>query len=439
MVEHSSKKVCMISLGCAKNMVDSEILIGGLQKENYEMVQTTDDAEILIVNTCGFLESAREESVNVILEAGELRKTKKVEKLVVMGCFSNRYAPQLKEEIPEVDQFFGTNDHAKVLSYLTGKSFNREDPDYFRSLLTPNHYAYLKIAEGCDNGCSFCSIPIMRGLQKSQPVEWNIKEAQRLAESGVKELLVIAQDTTSYGWDLTPRSSLHELLDKLDHIDGLEWIRLHYAHPAHLHQEMIRRFNQLEKLVPYIDMPVQHGSDRILKSMRRGLGSDGIRKRIDDLRKSQSDIALRTSIIVGYPGETDEDFQLLHNFVEEIKFDRLGVFTYSEEEGTYGSTLEDDVPLKVKTDRMDTIMLLQQEINLKKNKSRIGMEELVVIDMHSDDGTSIGRSYRDAPEVDNFIRIDEKLPIGEFFNVKITEAFDYDVQGVRLIHEPETI
>ena len=439
MVEHSSNKVCMISLGCAKNMVDSEILIGGLQKENYEMVQTTDDADILIVNTCGFLESAREESVNVILEAGELRKTKKVEKLVVMGCFSNRYAPQLKEEIPEVDQFFGTNDHAKVLSYLTGKSFNREDPDYFRSLLTPNHYAYLKIAEGCDNGCSFCSIPIMRGLQKSQPVEWNIKEAQRLAESGVKELLVIAQDTTSYGWDLTPRSSLHELLDKLDHIDGLEWIRLHYAHPAHLHQEMIRRFNQLEKLVPYIDMPVQHGSDRILKSMRRGLGSDGIRKRIDDLRKSQSDIALRTSIIVGYPGETDEDFQLLHNFVEEIKFDRLGVFTYSEEEGTYGSTLEDDVPLKVKTDRMDTIMLLQQEINLKKNKSRIGMEELVVIDMHSDDGTSIGRSYRDAPEVDNFIRIDEKLPIGEFFNIKITEAFDYDVQGVRLIHEPETI
>ena len=204
----------MISLGCAKNLVDSEILIGGLRQENYEIVKKTDDADILIVNTCGFLESAREESVDVILTAGELRKSKKVDKLVVMGCFSDRYAPQLRDEIPEVDEFFGTNDHAEVLSYLTGKSFTRDDPDYFRSLLTPNHYAYLKIAEGCDNGCSFCSIPLMRGLQKSQPIEWNIMEAQRLADSGVKELLVIAQDTTSYGWDLTPRAPLHELLDK---------------------------------------------------------------------------------------------------------------------------------------------------------------------------------------------------------------------------------
>tara|TARA_Y100000588_G_C14258978_1_gene926758 strand:- start:2458 stop:3546 length:1089 start_codon:yes stop_codon:yes gene_type:complete len=362
-----------------------------------------------------------------------------VDKLVVMGCFSDRYAPQLEKEIPEVDKFFGTNDHAAVLSYLTGKSYTREDPDYFRSILTPNHYAYLKIAEGCDNGCSFCSIPLMRGLQKSQPVEWNVEEAKRLADSGVKELLVIAQDSTSYGWDLSPRSSLHALMDELDRVNGLEWIRLHYAHPAHLHREMIQRFEKLEKLVPYIDMPVQHGSDKLLKDMRRGLGSDGIRKRIEALRSVKPDIAIRTSIIVGFPGETDADFKELYNFVEEVAFDRLGVFTYSEEEGTHGASLEDDVPLQVKTDRMDEIMLLQQDINLEKNKSRIGATERVIIDRHSEDDTSIGRSYRDAPEVDNFIRIDAKLPIGEFIDVKITEALEYDVKGECLTYESETV
>lgn len=432
-------KICMISLGCAKNLVDSEILIGGLKQEKYEIVQKSDDADILIVNTCGFLDTAREESVDVILQASKLRKANKVEKLIVMGCFSDRYAPQLRDEIPEVDEFFGTNDHAEVLSYLTGKSFTRDDPDYFRSLLTPNHYAYLKIAEGCDNGCSFCSIPIMRGLQKSQPVEWNVNEAQRLANSGVKELLIIAQDTTSYGWDLSTRSSLHDLLDEMDKVHGLEWIRLHYAHPAHLHREMIQRFSSLEKLIPYIDMPVQHGSDRMLKSMRRGLGSDGIKKRIEDLRQVNSDIALRTSIIVGFPGETDEEFKELYDFVEAIEFDRLGVFTYSEEEGTHGATLKDDVPSKVKTERMDAIMMLQQEINLRKNEALIGSRERVLIDFYSEDGMSIGRTYRDAPEVDNFVRIDGKLPIGEFVDIKITETYEYDIKGETLTDEPETV
>ena len=429
----------MISLGCAKNLVDSEILIGGLKQEKYEIVQKSDDADILIVNTCGFLDTAREESVDVILEAGQLRKLNKVEKLIVMGCFSDRYGPELHEELPEVDVFFGTQDHAKVLGYLTGKSFTREDPDYFRSLLTPGHYAYLKIAEGCDNGCSFCSIPIMRGLQKSQPVAWNVQEAQRLADSGVKELLVIAQDTTSYGWDLSPKSSLHLLMDKLEQIDGLEWIRLHYAHPAHLHRDMIQRFGQLDKLVPYIDMPVQHGSDAVLKKMRRGLGSEGIKKRIDELREINSDIALRTSIIVGFPGETDDDFKMLYDMVEEIEFDRLGVFTYSEEEGTYGATLKDDVPAEVKTDRMDAIMMLQQDINLKKNQALIGRTEKVLIDLHSEQGISIGRTYRDAPQVDNSVRINGALPIGEFIDVKITHASEYDLQGEALTYEQETI
>ena len=432
MVDIQKNKVAMISLGCAKNLVDSEMLVGGLKQENYEMVKSSDDADILIVNTCGFLESAREESVDVILEAGELRKSGKVKKLIVMGCFSERYSPELREEIPEVDEFFGTQDHAEVLSYLTGKPHTKADPDYFRSLLTPNHYAYLKIAEGCDNGCSFCSIPLMRGLQKSQPVEWNLQEAHRLAANGVKELLVIAQDSTSYGWDLTPRSSLHELMDELDQVKGLEWIRLHYAHPAHLHREMIERFKKLTKLVQYIDMPVQHGSDKMLKDMRRGLMSDGIRKRIDDLRGVNPDISLRTSIIVGFPGETDEDFKQLYGFVEEVEFDRLGVFTYSEEEGTHGASLKDDVPMEIKTERMDAIMMLQQDINLKKNQALVGKNERVLIDSHSENGTSIGRSYRDAPEVDNFIRINEKLNIGEFYDIEITAASEYELIGEQI-------
>jgi len=432
MVEIQKNKVAMISLGCAKNLVDSEMLVGGLKQEKYEMVKSSDDADILIVNTCGFLESAREESVDVILEAGELRKSGQVKKLIVMGCFSERYSPELREEIPEVDEFFGTQDHAEVLSYLTEKPHTKADPDYFRSLLTPNHYAYLKIAEGCDNGCSFCSIPLMRGLQKSQPVEWNLQEARRLAANGVKELLVIAQDSTSYGWDLTPRSSLHELMDELDKVEGLEWIRLHYAHPAHLHREMIERFEKLAKLVQYIDMPVQHGSDKVLKDMRRGLNSDGIRKRIESLRNTCPEIAIRTSIIVGFPGERDEDFKELYNFVEEIEFDRLGVFTYSEEEGTHGASLKDDVPMEIKTERMDAIMMLQQDINLKKNQKLIGKTEKVLIDRLSEDGTSIGRSYRDAPEVDNFIRIDGELPIGEFIDVKITDASEYELIGEQL-------
>jgi ribosomal protein S12 methylthiotransferase len=429
MSENGQSKVCMISLGCAKNLVDSEILIGGLKQESYEIVQKSDDADILIVNTCGFLDSAREESVDVILDAGALRKENKVDKLVVMGCFSDRYGSELHDELPEVDAFFGTDDHAAVLSYLTGKSYAKNDPDYFRSLLTPGHYGYLKIAEGCDNGCSFCSIPIMRGMQRSQPVAWNVQEAQRMADMGIKELLVIAQDSTSYGWDLGEKSSLHQLMDELNKVNGIDWIRLHYAHPAHLHREMIQRFSDLEKLVPYIDMPVQHGSDRMLKNMRRGLGSAGIRKRIDALRSINPDISIRTSMIVGFPGETDEDFKELYKFVEEVEFDRLGVFTYSEEEGTHGANLEDDVPGEVKTNRMDEIMLLQQEINLKKNQSLVGNTEKVLIDLQSEDGASIGRSYRDAPQVDNFIRIDELLPVGEFVDVKITEAFEYDVKG----------
>lgn len=432
MENKNPKKVSLISLGCAKNLVDSEVLLGGLKHEKFSIISEPSESDIIIINTCGFLDSAREESVDTILEAGELRKSGQVEKLIVMGCFSERYGTELISELPEVDQFFGTSDHAKILSYLTGRPHSKEDPDFYRSLLTPNHYAYLKIAEGCDNGCSFCSIPLMRGLQKSQPLEWNIRQAELLAARGVKEILVIAQDTTSYGWDLQPKSTLHELISHLNNVQGLDWIRLHYAHPAHLHRDMISQFGRLERLVPYIDMPVQHGSDEILKSMRRGLNRDGIKKRIDALRRSCPEIAIRTSIIVGYPGETDADFEQLYKLVEEIEFDRLGVFTYSEEDGTHAAAaLKDDIPTQVKYDRMDAIMMLQQDISLMKNEKLIGTIEKVIVDRNSEDGDSIGRTFRDSPEIDNLVVIKGTHPIGEFLNVRITNVSEYELIGVK--------
>ena len=424
------KKISLVSLGCAKNLVDSEILVGGLKKEGFKMVSDSSDADVVIVNTCGFLDTAREESVDTILDCATLKDTSNVEKLLVMGCFSERYGSDLVKEMPEVDKFFGTNDHSMVLSYLTGKEYKKDDPDYYRSILTPRHYAYLKIAEGCDNVCSFCSIPSMRGLQVSSTLEGNLIEAQRLADNGVKELLVIAQDTTSYGWDLTPKSSLHDLLDVLDGVDNIDWVRLHYAHPAHLHREVIKRFSTLNKLVPYIDMPTQHGSDKILKNMRRGLDSSGIKERIDALRNANEKISIRTSIIVGFPGETDKEFKELCNFVEDVQFDRLGVFQYSEEEGTHGAkAFDDDVPKTVKQERYETIMMLQQKINYKKNIDRVGSVERILIDIVDDEGWSLGRSYRDAPEIDNYVKIDQSLETGKIYDVKIEEAYEYDVLG----------
>ena len=422
------KKISLISLGCSKNLVDSEFLVGGLKEERCIFVDDPKDSDIVIINTCGFLDKAREEGIDNILEAGELKASGYVESVVVMGCFSERFNTELRKELPEVDKFFGTTDHKEIISYITGKDFSKNDPDFQRSLLTPNHYAYLKIAEGCDNGCAFCSIPIMRGLQKSQPLEWNLMEARRLAKQGVKELLVIAQDSTSYGWDLNPKSSLHEMMHALDDIEGLEWIRLHYAHPAHLHRDMIKAYSEFNRVIPYIDMPVQHGSDRMLKLMRRGLKSEGIKSRIKALRDVNSEIAIRTSIIVGFPGETDKDFQQLMDMVEEVQFDRLGVFTYSEEEGTTAAAdMKDDIPRHIKEERLDAIMMTQQSINLKKNQGLVGQSDKVIVDKSTNDGWTIARSYRDAPEIDNYVRINEKYTEGEFLNVRYTEAFEYDL------------
>jgi ribosomal protein S12 methylthiotransferase len=424
-----NKLVHLISLGCAKNLVDSEILIGGLKETQLPITKDCNEAEIIIVNTCGFLDQAREESIEVILMAAELKKTGVLRELIVMGCLSERYPERLKKEIPEVDRFFGTNDHRQIISFLTGKTFASDDPLFKRSLLTPRHYAYLKIAEGCDNECSFCSIPQMRGLQKSRSVSAIMSEAENLVDSGVHELLVIAQDTTSYGWDLDEKICLHDLLKEMDKLgDPLKWIRLHYAHPAHLSSKMINDLSQFEKLCHYIDIPVQHSVNKILKSMRRGLNSEGIKGKIDDLRNKIPDIRIRTTLIVGYPGETDDDFNGLYDFVEEMQFDRLGIFTYSEEEGTIAANLIDDVHQSIKNDRKAILMDLQNEISANKNVEFEGQSIQVLID-ELGDSVAIGRSEYDSPEIDNIVRVTGAKKVGIFEQVKITGSNAYELIG----------
>lgn len=423
------KQIYLHSLGCAKNLVDSEILIGGLKQSKFLITSIPKEADIIIINTCGFLDQAREESIDSIIEAAELKKTGKLQQLIVMGCFSERYPEQLRNELTEVDRFFGVNDHRQIVSYLTGKPFIKDDPLYWRSLLTPSHYAYLKIAEGCDNGCSFCSIPLMRGKQISRPVNVIITEAARLVNNGVKELLVIAQDTTSYGWDLPGKPHLGRLMQELDKIgDPLKWIRLHYAHPTHLSQSIIDSLVEMNKLCKYLDIPIQHASDKILSSMRRGLGKDGIRERLDRLRKAIPDIRLRTTVIVGYPGETEDNFKELCDFIEEIQFDRLGIFTYSEEEGTLAEKLKDDVSTQVKNDRKLQLQELQNSIMLDKNESLVNSIMTVLIDEVNED-YAIGRTEFDSPEVDNIVRVSGETQIGNFEKVLITDANEFELVG----------
>ena len=423
----SKHKLNMISLGCAKALVDSEILLGGLRQENFQIIKEPQEADTIIVNTCGFLDMAREESIETILQAAKLKKSGNLKQLVVMGCLSERYPEELSNEIPEVDRFFGSNDHKQIASFLTGKEYAKDDPLFYRALMTPSHYAYLKIAEGCDNGCSFCSIPIMRGLQKSRSIDSIIWEAQKLLEQGVQEMLVIAQDSTSYGWDLKPKVYLSDLINALDKLD-FEWIRLHYAHPAHLSKRIIESMANAKNMCHYLDMPIQHASDKILKSMRRGLGQKGIRDRIIHLRKAIPDIRIRTTLIVGYPGETEEDFNCLYNFIEELEFDRLGVFTYSEEEGTLAENLDDNVPKEVKNDRKDQILDLQASISSEKNQLMVGKTYKVLVDKVGDT-VSVGRTEYDSPEIDNIVHIKGVLKKGTFVNVKIDSANEFELIG----------
>ena len=423
----SKQKLNLISLGCAKALVDSELLLGSLQSEDFTITKEPEEADTIVINTCGFLNIAREESIETILQASELKTTGNLKQLVVMGCLSERYPEELSKEIPEVDRFFGSNDHKQIISFLTGKDYAKEDPLFYRSLMTPSHYAYIKIAEGCDNGCSFCSIPIMRGLQKSRTIDSIIWEAEKLVENGVKELLVIAQDSTSYGWDLKPKVYLNDLIKSLNNLN-VDWIRLHYAHPAHLSQRIIEELANSDKVCSYLDMPIQHSSDKILKSMRRGLGQTGIRDRINSLRKSVSDIRIRTTLIVGYPGEEDEDFKQLYDFVDEMKFDRLGVFTYSEEEGTLAEDMDDNVPKKIKDERKSIIMDLQANISASKNEKMVGKTYKVLVDKCGET-VSVGRTEYDSPEIDNIVQIKSPVKKGEFVNVKIESSNEFELIG----------
>jgi ribosomal protein S12 methylthiotransferase len=423
-----NKTLNLISLGCAKNLVDSEILLGGLNKTDVTLTQNPEEADTIVVNTCGFLDIAREESVDTILQAAELKKAGNLKELVVMGCLSERYPDELKKEIPEVDRIFGSNDHRQIVSFLTGKEFAKDDPLFFRSLMTPNHYAYLKIAEGCDNGCSFCSIPLMRGLQKSRTIPAIMDEAERLVSNGTRELLVIAQDSTSYGWDLEIKVYLSDLLRELNTISDLEWIRVHYAHPAHLSQRIIDAMAECDKVCNYLDMPIQHAADTILKSMKRGLGQDGIRNRIHRLRSAIPEIAIRTTLIVGYPGETVDDFNSLRDFVEEMKFDRLGIFTYSEEEGTGAAHLDDNIPRQVKDDRKNILLEIQHEISLDRNESFVGKTLKVLVDQEGEN-VSVGRTEFDSPEIDNIVHIQGKVDKGNFVSVRIESANEYELIG----------
>ena len=423
-------KLNMISLGCAKALVDSEILLGGLKQNQVEIIKTPAEADTVVVNTCGFLDIAREESIETILQAAELKKTGYIEQLVVMGCLSERYPDELAKEIPEIDRIFGSNNHRDIVSFITGKEYAQDDPLFFRSLMTPNHYAYLKITEGCDNGCSFCSIPIMRGLQKSRPIPAIVDEAQRLVEQGVKELLIIAQDSTSYGWDLEKKVYLSDLIYALDETlpDSVKWLRIHYAHPAHLSQRIIDAMAATDRVCNYLDMPIQHASDEMLKSMRRGLNQEGIRKRIAKLRSANPGIVLRTTLIVGYPGETEDEFNDLYDFVKEIRFDRLGVFTYSEEEGTLAASLEDNVTQELKDERKGIILDLQAGISAEKNQEFIGQTLKVLVD-EIGETVSVGRTEFDSPEVDQVVHIKGVVEKGEFCQIQIENANEFELIG----------
>ncbi len=425
------RKINVITLGCSKNVVDSEHLMAQLSKAGYNVVFDSDslDAEVVVINTCGFIGDAKEESIDLILSAVNAKEEGYIEELYVVGCLSERYADELRDEIPEVDQYFGVNNWADIVAKLGGE--HDASLETTRVLTTPSHYAYLKISEGCNWRCGYCAIPLIRGKHISVPMEALIDEAQKLVAKGVKELIVIAQDTTYYGIDIYGERKLAELLGRLCAIDGVEWIRLHYAYPAAFPQDVIDVMASQPKICKYLDIPFQHISDNQLSSMKRRHTKAEAMDLIDRLRTAIPDIALRTTLMVGYPGETQEDFEELVEFVKGVRFERLGVFTYCEEEDTYSATLEDDVPQEVKDERAEKIMLIQNQISLENNLKREGETMRVIMDSESGDFYTT-RSQYDSPEVDQEILIPvggKPLSRGDFYDVCITQAEDYDLYG----------
>ena len=424
------KKINIITLGCSKNTVDSEHLAAQLTAMDYKIVFDSDrtDADVVVINTCGFIGDAKQESIDTILRAAQLKSEGKIEELFVVGCLSQRYADELRPELPEVDDFFGVNDWAGIVERLGAKY--RKENETKRELSTPSHYAYLKISEGCNWMCGYCAIPLIRGRHKSVPMEDLIAEAERLAENGVRELMVIAQDTTYYGVDIYGERKLAELLKRLCRIEKIEWIRLHYAYPTDFPDEVIEAMASEKKICKYLDIPFQHISDNQLAAMKRRHTKEEAVNLIKKLRTAIPDIALRTTLLVGYPTESEADFAELVEFVRETKFDRLGVFAYSEEEGTYSATrLSDDVPEQTKQERVDAIMRLQERISLENNAKRIGQKMRVIIDRKEGD-FYIGRSEYDSPEVDQEIIVEsfgKRLYRGRFYDVVVTDAEDYDL------------
>ncbi len=419
-------KINVVTLGCSKNVYDSEVLMGQLRANNKEVVHEQ-EGNVVVINTCGFIANAKEESVNTILEFVQKKKEGLVDKVFVTGCLSERYKPDLQKEIPDVDQYFGTTELPGLLKAL-GADYKHELIGE-RLTTTPKNYAYLKIAEGCDRPCSFCAIPIMRGKHKSTPMEDLVTEAEKLAATGVKELILIAQDLTYYGLDLYKKRNLAELLEKLVAVSGIEWIRLHYAFPTGFPMDVLDLMNKEPKICNYIDIPLQHIADPILKSMRRGTTKAKTTKLLKDFRAAVPNMAIRTTLIVGYPGETQEDFETLRDWVQEMRFERLGCFTYSHEENTHAYNLEDNVPQDVKMERANAIMEIQSHISWELNQQKIGQEFSVIID-RKEGGYYVGRTEFDSPDVDNEVLINAEegyLRTGEFFTVKITGAEDFDL------------
>lgn len=427
-----SHRINVITLGCSKNIHDSEVLMGQLRGNNINVVheaEKIDKDDIIVINTCGFIDNAKQESIDTILQYSELKEQGKVGKVIVTGCLSERYKPELEAEITNVDNFFGTNDLPNLLSSI-GADYKYELLGE-RMLTTPSHYAYFKIAEGCNRPCSFCAIPLMRGKHVSKPIEDLVKEAKFLAKNGTKELILIAQDLTYYGLDLYNKRNLADLLRNLSDVDGIEWIRLQYAYPSGFPMDILDVMNERENICNYLDMPLQHITDDMLKSMRRGTTKQKTIDLVNSIRDKIPSIALRTTLICGYPGETEHDFQEMKEWVSETRFDRLGCFTYSHEEKTHAHLLDDNVPDEVKQQRADELMEIQQGISLEKNQEKIGNTYKVLIDKKEGD-FFIGRTEFDSPEVDNEVLIDASVnyaTVGGFVNVKIDRAEDFDLYG----------
>lgn len=426
-----NNKVNVVTLGCSKNLVDSEVLLAQLKGSDMNAVhqENNSDANIVVINTCGFIDNAKKESIDTILHFADEKASGKIEKVFVTGCLSHRYKDELQTEIPEVDAWFGTMELPSLLHTL-GADYKHELIGE-RSITTPAHYAYMKISEGCNRPCSFCAIPLMRGKHISRPIENLVEEARHLVKNGTKEIMLIAQDSTYYGLDLYGERKLADLLRALSDVDGLDWIRLHYAYPSQFPMDALKVMAERENICNYLDIPLQHISDHMLKTMRRGITKRRTIELLQKIREEVPGIAIRTTMLIGHPGETEEDFNELCEFIEEARFERLGVFTYSHEEQTHSHTLADDIPEEVKESRAEQLMLIQQDISAEINAAKTGKEFKVLIDKKEGD-YFIGRTEYDSPEVDNEVLIDARtnfLRVGDFANIKITRSEDFDLYG----------